>query len=85
LINYNNPDYTLRNSNCESGFFNINYRSTLHMSNSTVSNCRGLVVAFLMVQGGSSFYAKNHTYFTDNYSYDGTIVQLLSTDVVSYD
>lgn len=47
LINYQRPDITLANTNCDNGFFNINYKSTLYVNNSTVSNCRGKIAAAL--------------------------------------
>jgi hypothetical protein len=45
LITYTKPDITLANTNCDYGFFNVNFKSKIYINNSTLSNLRGKIAA----------------------------------------
>lgn len=85
-INYTDPLFlnTSTTLSPDSGFFNLNYQSTLTLqNNSTIENCRGKIAAVVYATGSSNFYARSGTKFLNSYSESGYVLSLLSTDTVS--
>lgn len=87
-VNYTNPQFLNSTTTLspDSGFFNVNYQSTLTMTNNTVlSNCRGKLAAAIYATGSSNVYGQSGTSIVGGYSSNGQLVSLQSTDTASFD
>lgn len=75
LVNFTNPAYLAeRIYNVDTGFFNMNYRSSLQVNNSIFANCRGAIAGFLYATGSSSVFLQTGTLIMNTYSVSGPTV-----------
>ena len=82
-VNYQNKDFLNSTpSNVDTGFFNLNYRSTVTISSSLLRNCRGSIGAVFTVTGGSSLTIDRNTTFTNCLSLNGNILYASSAKLI---
>jgi hypothetical protein len=80
---YQNQDFLNSTpSKVDTGFFNLNYRSTVTISSSLLHNCRGSIGAVFTVTGGSSLTIDRNTYFTNCSSLKGNILHASSAKLI---
>ena len=80
---YQNQDFLNSTpSKVDTGFFNLNYRSTVTISSSLLRNCRGSIGAVFTVTGGSSLIIDRNTYFTNCSSLKGNILHASSAKLI---
>ena len=82
-MNYQNKDFLNSTpSNVDTGFFNLNYRSTVTISSSLLRNFRGSIGAVFTVTGGSSLTIDRNTTFTNCSSLNGNILYASSAKLI---
>ena len=66
---YTNPAYINQLSyTVDTGFFNLNYRSSLSVTRSLFRNCRGAIAGLLYATGSSTVSLLDGTFIIDSYS-----------------
>jgi hypothetical protein len=74
-VDYQNKDFLNSTpSKVDSGFFNLNYGSTMTISSSLLRNCRGSVGAVFVITGGSSLNVEKNTTFKNCKSLIGGVL-----------
>jgi hypothetical protein len=74
-VNYTNSTFlNSEDYNVDTGFFNLNYRSSLNMSNSTMQNTRGSIGSVFTVTGGSSLSIDRSSTIKNCLSQNGDVI-----------
>lgn len=74
-VNYTNEEFLYNNSyTVDTGFFNLNYQSSIVLSNSSIINTRGAMASVLYVTGQSSASLINNTLIRKCYSLEGDAI-----------
>jgi hypothetical protein len=74
-VNYTNPAFlNSKEYNVDTGFFNLNYRSNMNMSNSTIQNTRGSIGSVFTVTGGSSLSIDKNSLIKNCFSQNGDVI-----------
>jgi hypothetical protein len=67
----------------DTGFFNLNQKSTLYLRNTKVENCRGAMVSFIYSTGRSQVWMGNGTIIKNAHSLTGdAIIMTMSLNLV---
>jgi hypothetical protein len=82
-VNYKNKDFLNSTpSNVDTGFINLNYRSSLTLSSSLMRNCRGSIGAVFTVTGGSLLNIDRNTTFINCTSINGDVLYASSAKLI---
>ena len=82
-VNYQNKDFLDSiESDVDTGFFNLNYRSAITISSSLFSNCKGSTGAVFTVTGGSKLNIEKNTNFTNCRSLNGNVLHASNAKLI---
>jgi hypothetical protein len=82
-VDYQNKDFLNSiPSKVSTGFFNLNYGSTMTISSSLLRNCRGSVGAVFVINEGSSLNVENNTTFKNCKSLSGGVLYSSSAKLI---